>query len=84
MQFAGVHFFTKRGYGEEMHAMSDSEEEEDEDLYQNYNNLQTVCEPYKFGILYFICLTTKAIQNGVFNDEISFKMLFLITKKMPL
>ena len=44
VQFAGVHFFTKRGYGEEMHALSDSEEEEDEDLYQNYNNLQTVCK----------------------------------------
>ena len=42
VQFAGVHFFTKRGYGEEMHAISDSDEEEDEDLYQNYNNLQTV------------------------------------------
>ena len=51
MQFAGVHFFTKRGYGEEMHAMSDSEEEEDDDLYQNYNNLQTVC---RFGMLSFI------------------------------
>ena len=46
VQFAGVHFFTKRGYGEEMHAMSDSEEEEDDDLYQNYNNLQTVYEHF--------------------------------------
>ncbi len=43
VQFAGVHYFTKRGYGEEMHSLPESDEDEDEDeeeeaLYQNYNS----------------------------------------------
>ncbi len=41
VQFAGVHYFTKRGYGEEMHSLPESDEDEDEEeeaLYQNYNS----------------------------------------------
>lgn len=51
VQFAGVHYFTKRGYGEEMQTLPE-DSDDDEDLYQNYNNLHTVSFPCKSPVLH--------------------------------